>query len=651
MRKLCLLGLFLATAITVPAPTLTFSSYLGGEGSDKAFGITVDRAGNSYVVGDAFSTETTFPITNAFKPANPIFADGFLTKISPSGTIVFSTFFGGATNDGIRAVALDAASNIYLAGVTASDTGMPVSNAFQAAFGPPGTNGFVAKLGASGTTLVYASYFGGSGFDEILGLAVDTAGAAIVVGRTHSSDLPVTQAVYDALSGPQDGFVAKVHPAGTALVFCTYWGGSGSDAARDVAVDDGGNIYVVGETDSSDFPLQNPFRGTLSNIDGFLTKLLPSGTAAVFSTYFGGGSADYLSAVAVDRASNVCLGGYGQSTDLLLTNAIQPNFGGYTWDMYLARLLANGTQLQFCTFLGGGNTEYVYDLALDSAGYIHAVGSTESPDFPARGSPTGSPAGLYDGVLCKLSPDGRHLLYGVLHGGEANDSARGVALQPDGTVHAVGESVSTNLPLVNPFQTNILYSDAAPLRLQDEPVITAFSVLGSNVVQWAAYSGLSYKVQSSTDVLAQVWTDLALPALATGHAASFTSSAASCCPSYRVAQVPPLTCSQGFAGCGSYQDQTAPASNRIVVFDFAFYSPKCMRIKAGQMVTFVGAFGSHPFNWSCQEGGPVTNDPPGGATPSQAAYTFNTPGYYSYYCGVHGTSGGSGMSGSIEVVP
>ncbi|MBK1733649.1 hypothetical protein CKO41_18185 [Thiococcus pfennigii] len=144
-------------------------------------------------------------------------------------------------------------SRHYLSGRTAS-TDFPDVNALQPTPAGEG-DAFAAKIDATGSTLVYATYFGGSGLDIAYDIAVDSGGNAYLSGRTASTDLPTQRALQPASGGEEDGFVAKIDAAGSALVYATYLGGSGEDIAHGIALDDTGSAYITGSTASSDFPL------------------------------------------------------------------------------------------------------------------------------------------------------------------------------------------------------------------------------------------------------------------------------------------------------------------------------------------------------------------------------------------------------------
>jgi hypothetical protein len=245
-------------------PTLTFSTYLGGSGTDVGNGITVDAAGNSYIVGS--TTSSNFPGASGTYAGNQ---DAFVVRLDPDGNRIYSTYLGGSSTDAGNAIAIDAAGNAYVTGSTNS-TNFPTVNAYQSFKNgnPNVTNVFVTKLNATGG-IIYSTYLGGNNNDAGNGIAVDATGAAYVTGSTTSGGLmmghfPTTSGAYQtSYGGSGDGFVTKFSPAGNTLVYSTYLGGSGADQGNGIAIDAAGNAYVTGSTQSSNFPTASAYQSSL----------------------------------------------------------------------------------------------------------------------------------------------------------------------------------------------------------------------------------------------------------------------------------------------------------------------------------------------------------------------------------------------------
>ena len=380
---------------------LLYSTYIGGGGTDGASGLAVDAAGAMYITG--WTNSVNFPTTpGSFQPVLIGGYDAFVTKIDPSGhALDYSTYIGGTLNDQATAIALDGAGDAVIAGVTTS-TNWPTHLPLQASLSGP-SDAFVAKLNPTGTALIYSTYLGGSAADTAMGLALDGAGAAYVTGYTSSSDFPVVGAFQPAFGGSVDAFVTKIAASGTSLVYSTFLGGSGADAGFHVAVDATGAAYVTGPTSSTNFPLVNPFQATNAggSFDSFVTKLAPSGAALVYSTYLGGNGTDFAEGMALDSLGSATIVGYTSSTNFPTLAPIQVALSG-TYDAFITRLNAAGSGLVYSTYLGGTGDETAYAVALDSAGATYVAGNTNSSNFPTLSAFQGVNSGGYDAFLSKI---------------------------------------------------------------------------------------------------------------------------------------------------------------------------------------------------------------------------------------------------------
>lgn len=427
--------------------SLIYSTYLGGSGNisaagtfnhgDYPTGISIDSSGNAYVTGLAYSTD--FPATSgAFQTTNKGaangVANGFGTKLNASGTaLVYSTYLGGSGltgylgnaalgntgGDGCNHIFVDGSQNAYLTG-TASSTDFPVtSGAFQTTNKSAANagNAFVTKLNASGSTLVYSTYLGGSKADGGSGIAVDGAGDAYVAGATGSTDFPVTSGAFQtqnhaAASGFSNGFITEFNATGSALIYSTYLGGTGNvngpadnnngDAIESLVLDSADNAYVAGLTSSGDFPVtsgafQSTNKGFAANGPPtlFVSKLNASGTALTYSTYLGSSGGDFnagSAGLALDAGGDVYLTGYTLGTDFPVTaDAFQsvnhcPAPGGT--NAFVTELNPSGSNLVYSTYLGGsgypgsGCEDLGYGIALDGTGNAYVTGDAKSVDFP-----------------------------------------------------------------------------------------------------------------------------------------------------------------------------------------------------------------------------------------------------------------------------
>jgi hypothetical protein len=256
----------------------------------------------------------------------------------------------------------------------------PTQNPYQ---GSPrgGLDAFIAKLSASGDSLVYSTFLGGSSREYGEAIAVDGSGSAYVTGDTGSTDFP-TQSAFQTNQGLRDVFVSKLSPTGDSLVYSTYLGGSSGDLGHGIALDGSGSAYVTGWTDSTDFPTRNPLQTDRGSKDAFVTKLSPSGDSLVYSTYLGGSSHDYGSAIAVDDSGSAYVMGYTVSTDFPTQKAYQLYQGIY--DAFVTKLSPSGDSLVYSTYLGGRYSEWGYGIATDKSGSAYVTGATFSRDFPTQ---------------------------------------------------------------------------------------------------------------------------------------------------------------------------------------------------------------------------------------------------------------------------
>jgi hypothetical protein len=400
------------TKINPSGSAFIYSTYLGGSGEDRGSGIVADSIGNAYVTG--FTGSADFPTKNPLQPANAGNTNAFVTKINPTGTaLIYSTYLGGSSVSGDygEGIAVDAAGNAYVTGVTGSADFPITPGAFQTL---SCVCAFVTKINSSGSALVYSTYLGGSGGDFGTGIAVDSAGNAYVTGFTEATDFPTKNPLQPANGGGRDAFVSKINSAGSALVYSTYLGGSGFDGGNggsaflqffngpSIAVDAAGNAYVTGFTNSTDFPTMNPLQPTYAGGgDAFVSKINPAGSAFVYSTYLGGNKADDGSGIAVDNAGNAYVTGRTWSFDFPTLNPLQHIRSG-SEDAFVAKINATGSAFVYSTYLGGKGLDNGAGIAVDSTGNAYVTGSTTSTDFPTVNPLQSTYAGGQDAFVSKL---------------------------------------------------------------------------------------------------------------------------------------------------------------------------------------------------------------------------------------------------------
>jgi hypothetical protein len=342
-------------------------------------------------------------------------SDGFVAKVNSTGTgLAYSTYIGGSGEDGgPTGIAVDAAGNAYVAGITASTDFPTTAGAFQTAFAGSPYDAFVTKVNPTGTGLVYSTYLGGNSYDQANGIAVDSLPTpnVYVIGVTASGNFPTTAGAFQTtLAGPNDAVVTKVNPTGTGLVYSTYLGGSSQDIGRSIAVDAAGNAYVAGHTQSIDFPITvGAFQTALAGgWDAVVTKVNPTGTALVYSTYLGGSSDDFGYGLTVDSLSspNAYVTGASASTNFPTTSgAVQATYGGGTLDAVVTKVNPTGTGLVYSTYLGGSSDDQGVGIALDSlpSPNAYVTGATASTNFPVTaGVVQSTSGGGYDAFVAKI---------------------------------------------------------------------------------------------------------------------------------------------------------------------------------------------------------------------------------------------------------
>jgi hypothetical protein len=390
---------------------LVYSTYLGGSSFEEGSGIAVDAAGNAYVTGSTYSAD--FPTTpGSYQPTLAGDQDAFMTKLNSTGSgLLYSTYLGGSGPDVGRGIVVDTAGSAYVTGDTSSTDFPTTPGAFQPAFDGL-QDAFVIKLNPSGSALAYSTYLGGSDGESSGLIAVDTAGSAYVTGTTRSADFPTTPGAFQpAFGGVQDAFVIKLTPSGSALVYSTYLGGSGTEVGWGIAVDAAGNAYVTGATGSTNFPTTSgAFQSTLAGVENaYVTKVAPTGSALLYSTYLGGSSGESSYSIAVDMAGNAYVtGGTGSSDFPTTSGAFQTTLRG-DQDVFVTKLDSTGSALVYSTYLGGsGGDNEGHGIAVDAAPNPNAyvVGVTSSPSFPTTMAAlqTAFGGGVSDAFVVKIGP-------------------------------------------------------------------------------------------------------------------------------------------------------------------------------------------------------------------------------------------------------
>lgn len=388
-------------------PTITYESYLGGDGADNATGLFQDSSGNIFLAGSTASTN--FPTSSgAFQTALSGTRDAFVTKLAPGGSsIVFSTYLGGnATTDGM-ALAVDVNDIPTVVGTTTSDD-FPVVNGIQPALSGP-SDGFFAQLNPDdGSALLLSSYIGGTGDDCVNGVAVNSSANLFLAGITSSSNFPVTEGAIQTTfgGGTSDGFFSQVGTSVVSLVDSTYLGGTGADSANGIAVDANGGAYLTGRTASSNFPVTTgAFQTTLAGTqNAFVSKVASDGTLG-FSTFLGGSSSDEGNGIALtpDSPPEIAITGNTDSTDFPTHTPTQAAIGGGV-DAFVSEFDNTGARLLFSTFLGGADLDSGNAIQFASTFEdVVVTGLTSSDNFPTKSAFQNSLSGTQDAFLTDIN--------------------------------------------------------------------------------------------------------------------------------------------------------------------------------------------------------------------------------------------------------
>ena len=356
--------------------------------------------------------------------------------------LIYSTFLGGSDTDRIRDLALDDQNRVYVTGSTYSRDFPIMPGAFQGSYNNK-WDLFVAKLAARGDQLLYATFVSGWEDDVGKSIAVDAQGRAYVAGYTESEDFPVTPNAYDrTLSGYSDAVVLKLSALGDALFYATYLGGQSREEGIGIAVGTNGHAYVVGVTKSDDFPLLNPYQSSRrGNEDIFVTKLTPSGSGLVYSTFLGGSLDDEPFSMALGGNETVYITGWTRSQDFPTTGLYRNHHG--IFDAFVTALAPSGRELAFSTYLGGESNENGKGIAVSDSGVVYVTGYTTSSDFPRRGNASRLSGGQ-DAFLAILWPPENSLLYATFWGGSGFETGEDLALGPDGSIYLVGDTTSSD---------------------------------------------------------------------------------------------------------------------------------------------------------------------------------------------------------------
>ncbi len=484
------LGAYDASQLLVIDPVLSYASYLGGAGDETGLKVALDTSAVSLYVAGTTTSAVLNPAPTAGVVQNTLkgIQNVFLVKFDTSGTgIIYSTYLGSTGTDTLAGLAVDSSFNVDLDGSTnGSDFPITSATAYQTAPKASGTHIFFAQLKADGTSLLYGTYLSGSLEDDAAGLAVDgvtctasssTSCGAYILGRTVSTDFPVTGNVFQQNLKGNSGFVvAKIDPTKTGIasaVYVTYFGGSvpvgcvHEDGA--IGVDTSQNAFVAGTTTCTDFTPVNAYQASLAGgRDAVIARFNAAGGGTTSLTYFGGSGDDSATAITVDTSTNVYVAGATGSSDLPKQTSTaliqaQPTLGdgtcsttldqcGDAWWAKITSPTSSTMTLLYSTYLGGAGPDQATTIAVDSTLNVFVGGFSSAANFPQSNGLGFSYAGGKDAFLARYDSSG-NLQYASLYGGSADDRVTGIALDSNDIVYAVGDTTSSNIPTQLPLQS------------------------------------------------------------------------------------------------------------------------------------------------------------------------------------------------------
>lgn len=349
-----IIGIFLSLISTSQTCNNYFTTFVGDIGSDDIKGITIDSANNTYCIHQTNSA-SLITTSAAITPTFSGFYDAYINKFDSCGNLIWATYLGTSGFESGEKIAMSPDGNIVFTGYT-NDNGLPTLSAQQPT-SSGSYDCFIGKITPNGN-LLWLTYFGKSGGEFAYDIKTDATGNIFIGGTTTSTNLATIGAFQMTHGGGTDAFIAKFNPSGN-LIWCTYYGGTSSEDIHALDIDVYGNVIGVGESNSFNLNTSigciQPSKSNLADI--YIIKLDNNGNR-IFSTYFGGNATDDCNGLATDNSGNIYLGGQTQSTNFSVTaNATQTTLAGLT-DMILAKLSPTGA-LIYSTYYGGADIDVI----------------------------------------------------------------------------------------------------------------------------------------------------------------------------------------------------------------------------------------------------------------------------------------------------
>ncbi len=445
---------------------LDYSTFIGGSSDESGESISIDtNTGEVFISG--YTESSNFPTTlSSFDNSINGDYDCFITKLVPSANffdISYSTFLGGSSEELSRGITIDSNGSACITGATYSTNYPMTSGAFDVVYDDlSGNSGdwlggeaIVSKLDPSGAFPLFSTFVGGDMIEGGIGIDVDSNNNVYVVGRTTSFDFPLVNQVDNGIGGGDEGMVFMLSALGDSLLFSSYLGGEIQEYVYSVKVDENENIFIAGDTNSNFFPTTpNAFSNVNSyGNEVFVSKVkidigssLNPNLQTMYSTYLGGGDADYNRGIVVD-ALGVSVTGFNNSANFPITSGSYSNSLSGSYDIYVTKFDTTLSNLVFSTFIGGTENDRAYTMCNDSGGNYYLSGYTNSNNFPTLNSFDNSfNGGSYDCYLTKLNSSGDALYFSTYLGGSGDEIGRGITIDLVENVILTGRTGSSDFP-------------------------------------------------------------------------------------------------------------------------------------------------------------------------------------------------------------
>lgn len=449
------------TFVIDPSSNLIWGNYIGGPALDYQTSVCIDAADNVYVGGYTFSS-SNIATAGVYQATLSGSFDSYLVKTDALGNMLWGTYFGGASVDVVYSLAVDPSGNIYAGGDTFSTSNIASVGAHQTVYGGGVDDCMLFKFSPTGQR-IWSTYYGGVEHDIIGCLTIDSNGDVIITGHTDSFNAIATPGAYNTIYGTgYDVFITKFNSAGV-LQWGTYYGDTGIDEGWGIDCDEQDNIYITGFTSSlfgivAGAPHQSAYGG--GGNDAFLAKFNPAGTMLMWATYFGGNGNDGATSLEYDQVGKIIITGNTNSTFNIASAAAHQSVIASADDAYMAAFTINGA-LQWGTYFGGEEPDYINDLFIDADHNLLICGQTASSgSISTTGAfqPSISTQFVYDTFFSKFKNNGTQVL-GTYFGGPDTENSKGIVLDSQGKVYLAGETTSS-VNITSPASTYSLYNGA-----------------------------------------------------------------------------------------------------------------------------------------------------------------------------------------------